>query len=162
MKTKLIKVEEGYLLIDVNNSNDDRLSVIASYPFNEDVEKLSLKNCQAVENGYDVIDLAERNSKYNEEDWISGFLFAINLMSDKKFSEYQVRKALSMSRDRSRGEFIHSFQTILDAVGLMQQTGWDVEIETIEYGLGNDEAGRPVFETRFLLDKDGCLILKRK
>jgi hypothetical protein len=39
---------------------------------------------------------------------------------------------------------------------------WDVEIETIQYGLGNDENGRPVFETRNLLDENACLILKRK
>jgi hypothetical protein len=38
----------------------------------------------------------------------------------------------------------------------------DVEIETIEYGLGNDENGRPAFETRNLLDENACLILKRK
>jgi hypothetical protein len=39
---------------------------------------------------------------------------------------------------------------------------WDVEIETIQYGLGNDKDGKPVFETRNLLDKNECLILKRK
>ena len=60
MKAKLIKREKGYILIDINKSNEDRWSVIGSYPSNKDVEKLSLKNCQVIEDGYDLEDLAEK------------------------------------------------------------------------------------------------------
>lgn len=161
MKTKLIKVEDGYY--SLYDSDGD--IVASNNPKTPTSKKLSLKNCQAVERGYDVIDLAERNSKYNEEDWISGFLFAMNLMSDKKFSEFDITKAFEYGWNQR-----HFGKTDEDElreiqkrfIQSLQQTGWDVEIETIEYGLGNDEDGRPVFETRFLLDKDGCLILKRK
>ena len=125
-------------------------------------ERLSRKNCEAVVNGYDLDELAEDyaegNNNYHtaENSFIDGFQKALEILGDKKFSEGDMRKAFQIGFSQ------HGLKSFYSLIQSLQQTECDVEIETIEYGLGNDENGRPIFETRYLLDGNDCLILKRK
>ena len=156
MKAKLIK-ENGHYFLEVEPN--------IVYSTKGDIVQLSLKNCQAIELGYDLMKLAEENSnKYYDiktTDWhcnyngfFSGFQKALELMGDKKFTEEDIHEAYFLGERDDRGG-LH------DILKSQEQHEWDVEIETIEYGLGNDNDGRPVYETRCLLDADSCLILKR-
>ena len=132
-----------------------------------DAERLSVKNCQAIFNGYDLDELSKedadlRYNKLGQEDlWLTrvtgiqyGFQKALELLGDKKFSEDDVIYMIERSNNMNF--------TAKHLISNHKKTEWDVEIETIEYGLGNDENGRPIFETRYLLDGNDCLILKRK
>ena len=198
MEGKLIKVENGYVLM------------VDNIMYATDNDKLSLKNCQAIENGYDLdemacneigIDISVINhidNKVIENDSVStpiheagalgaglyhrvkgfeiGFQKALELLGDKKFSEKELTMLFAYGHQIGMNTILaiqsqHSPQPMPkpdsdklrdELIQSLQQTEWDVEIETIEYGLGNDENGRPVFETRNILDADGCLILKRK
>ena len=98
MKGKLIKTDDGYILEGNNLPNPRRLS---------------LKNCESIERGYDLDELVK--SKYpnvDNEDYeydseaemlrddymSSGFLKGakaiLEILGDKKFSEQQIRKAI--------------------------------------------------------------------
>lgn len=143
-------------------SHDSCIATTYESPY----KKLSLKNCQAIENGYDVIDLAERNSRYNEEDWVSGFQKALEILSDKKYTETDLYRAFlinSAGNDTTLRNFFE--QTVLP---MFQDNEWDVEIEMEcpeckEYGYISE--CRDVCNKKFLqpkLDAEGCLILKRK
>ena len=163
MKAKLIKTEVNYIL------EDDKGVVIASTSLNKEGLSLSIKNCQAIENGYDLDELAIKSSKeyfikpieapiftfgYEE-----GFQKALELMGDKKFSEADVISMIEKSRE-----------TGLTAQFLMltkQQTEWDVEIEievVPDFYSRSDKDGS-IFTSNKKeipkLDSTGCLILKR-
>jgi len=185
MESKLVKVENGYVLMvdNIMHATDN--------------DKLSLKNCQAIENGYDLDELTKKefplleltnhsSDSYVEEEnlqllghrktYIKAFQKALELLGDKKFSENELTMLFAYGHQIGMNTILaiqsqHSPQPMPkpdsdklrdELIQSLQQTEWDVEIETIEYGLGNDENGRPVFETRNILDADGCLILKRK
>ncbi len=96
MKAKLHKMVSGYIL-SLNGDIDDPYAIV-----NEELAKdhkwhrLSLKNCQAIENGYDLYELAiERfgNSSHHANNRCSfreGFQKALEILGDKKFSEEDV------------------------------------------------------------------------
>jgi hypothetical protein len=145
--------------------------------------KLSIENCQDIERGYDLDELADKyisNNKiyldnYKEEShskvsFIDGFQKALEILGDKKFSKQDVKKAYMIGwnscnnfngNDESQ-EFIESPGCIQS----LQQTEWEVEIvmkKELDSKLHDD--GREFFwidGTKHLLDADGCLILKRK
>jgi len=165
---KLVKVNEGYVLLD-EESNE-----IGQTFGKFKGKKLSLKNCQAIENDYDLDELAVDSSKkvgYGYEPiamefFKRGFMSAMELREGKKYSEEDVLKELNklMAVPSS------TLDTLTDDNDMVtmkwfnqspQPKEWSVEVETIQYGIGNDENGRPVFDTRYVLDSDGCLILKR-
>jgi len=166
MEGKLIKMVEGYTL-SLTGSIDD-LYGISDKQLAEDhqLHKLSIKNCDAIANGYDLIKLIEENSKYSEEDWGDGFLFAMNLMSDKKFNEEDIKRAFiqgvytKAEIHRKKEEYIQS----------LQQTEWDVEILMGTHCRQIDCVDKgELVKSKIVkdgevpqLDKDGCLILKRK
>ena len=154
MEGKLFKMVEGYTL-SLTGSIDD-LYGISNKQLAEDhqLHKLSLKNCDAIANGYDLIKLIEENSKYSEEDWGDGFLFAMNLMSDKKFSEEHLKVAADWYYE-TKGK-----KSIDEYIQSLQQTEWDVEIEMEYQGFKKDY--KPIEAYLPKLDADGCLILKRK
>ena len=130
--------------------------------------KLSIKNCEAIENGYDIKQLIK------ERDFQGFFSFIFNtgfregieaileIKSDKKFSEEDIKKAIAFGWDyegRPKEEMleIHNvnleynnsyFEDTQKYIQSLQQTEWDVEIETV--GLS------------YSRDADGCLILKKK
>ena len=132
--------------------------------------KLSLKNCQAIERGYDVNELADKY--YGPDDYgleiktgfIKGFEVAMRLMGDKKFSEEDMRVAYNdgMGNIDSDGDCVDKpDDDFNDTIQSLQQTEWDCSIDMKEiqeiYRDGTTKYERvPVF------DADGCLILKRK
>ena len=125
---------------------------------------LSLKNCQAIERGYDVYELAKENyhkfwSIIDESGlinhtfgYVEGFQKALELMGDKKFSEDDMKEAYSRGFSQKG---IKSFNLLVQS---LQQTEWDVEIETVP-ALSNN--GNVYYGDIPKKDEDGCLILKR-
>jgi hypothetical protein len=164
MKAKLIKNHYGfdYFLADKNGN------AIAT----SDNGKLSLKNCQEIEFGYDLDELAknyllnkwlpntnqeDRELWYLTTDWSKEVVkiiknFYIELMGDKKFSEEDIHEVYSLGEAEDRFGF-HDF------LQQNNQTEWDVDIV--------QEEGKDTFGNAELtwynpkLDADGCLILKR-
>lgn len=173
MEAKLIKTKTGFYLW--KNPLDKSQEILgATVPIMNDngvdlrEHKLSLKNCEAIERGYDLDELAEDfirdlfGDNKKEIDlsngiiisFIKGFQKAHELMGDKKFSEDDVISMIEKSRETGlTAQFL---------ILTKQQTEWDVEIvmEDIIHlknrrgGLAN--MGKPK------LDADECLILKRK
>lgn len=160
MKAKLIKQGDRFVLY---SENGDKIALTSENPFN----KLSLKNCQAIENGYDLDELAKKESKllpdsastmeglHLEIGFVRGFQKALELLGGKKYSEEDMRNAYLYAQDYD--------DTVEQYIQSLQQTEWDVEIEMeeilgdagiIAYAFG-EETSKPK------LDSKGCLILKR-
>jgi hypothetical protein len=176
MEGKLIKLElsEGYRLDDLNGN------YIASTLNGKN--KLSLKNCEAIANGYDLDELAVLSTKEETtivgnqkmaQGFIKGFQKALEILGDKKFSEEDVKKTLYLKNgfDKDGFSFYKSDEEIIQS---LQQTEWDVEIvmEKCGYCEGCNKAGMlhcahadscgfPIETERPKLDVDGCLILIR-
>ena len=172
MKAKLIKMVEGYTLSLTGNIDD--LYGISNQQLAEDHQlyKLSLKNCEAIANGYDLDelgrDLWKKSLNYHlqhELDYtfgvVDGFQKALEILGDKKFSEDDVISMIEKSRETGlTAEYI---------ILTNQQTEWDVEIlmgtnyRDIDcVNEGNLVASKIVKDGEApMLDKDGCLILKR-
>jgi hypothetical protein len=132
------------------------------------LNKLSTKNCQAIECGYDLDELAEKacpdviSSAHSA--FKAGFQKALELMGDKKFSEEQVLNAFYagwISKDKLYPEAQESYKGYLKR-RITQQTEWDVEIE-MEF-VEEEQTGTHLVWGRATpkLDADGCLILKLK
>lgn len=111
MKAKIIKTGDHYYSLMLINNKE----LLATTEDVENVLKLSLKNCEAIANGYDIDELAEseygqRFDEDGDEVWDSGklhwaqhgfksgFQKALEILGDKKFRA-------------------------------LQQTEWDVEVE---------------------------------
>lgn len=157
MEAKLIKTnksELGYILsIDV-------ATLKGIMPNNY---KLSLKNCEAIERGYDLDKLATKYYKefdnlpvirYNA--FTAGAKAILEILGDKKFSEEDMKKAYNQGEEdcyksgavsEKRNKYIQS----------LQQTEWNCIVEMEGFV---DEEGIYCGE-RPKLDADGCLILKR-
>ena len=142
--------------------------------------KLSIKNCEAIANGYDLDELAEKHygvhikhghteedSLQRKIDFILGFVSALEILGDKKFSEEDVKRAMDVTLNYETKRDAESYQEKIDFLKSLQQTEWDVEIEMEcpqckEYGYISE--CRNVCNKKFIqpkLDADGCLILKR-
>ena len=180
MKAKLIKDSDGYWL-DISND------VITKRPLT-DFGQLSIKNCEAIERGYDVFELAYDSSKeFLIESTHSpsftfgyeqGFQKALEIRSDKKFSEDDVRKTFVDAFQKCY-EVISSgkFDDITSAIEWLTQTNADNYIQSLqktEWGveiccyIGNGDKESDSFKDTFVtntgipkLDSDGCLILRR-
>jgi hypothetical protein len=166
MKGKLIKTNngiydlfEGTRFISTTDSPDGTIN------------KLSIKNCQAIERGYDLEELAINyaNAELSKEftskvgnfygfssSYIEGFKKALELLEDKKFSEKDIEFAWV------EGELgIHSHKHVLNS---LQQTEWDVEIieECLDKDCDSvDRKGDCITTGKPKLDSEGCLILKK-
>jgi len=170
MKAKLIKKGEEYHLWV--NHIEPKIVPFAKYPWDITKQRLSLKNCQAIELGYDLEDLAEE--KYpifnlglnattsihtlHQESFKEGFQKALELMGDKKYSEEDIKK---MMKSASYGWFEADFDKHL---ATLQQDIWDVEIieECLDKDCdGVDRKGDCITTGKPKLDAEGCLILKR-
>lgn len=134
-------------------------------------QKLSLKNCQAIERGYDLDELAleafeldlncqgDCNNYYERLAYKLGMIKMIGLLGDKKFNEEDMQRAMNwimtqyfeFHEQPTMGRREHYIQSI-------QQTEWDCIVEMEGFV---DEEGIYCGE-RPKLDADGCLILKRK
>lgn len=116
MKAKLIKKNEHYFLETqpYTLSNLQRHTITAN-TFDKPrghILQLSLKNCQAIERGYDLDELAEDMLKSHKDFESEGFSYyqngrlngiyegfqkALELMGDKKFSEDNLKGICSIS-----------------------------------------------------------------
>ena len=157
MKAKLVKHESGFILYDEDNITiGAEPNVLSSDVFS----KLSLKNCQAIERGYDLDELADNygfrvpydgTKDFYDLDAIkhykAGFQKALELMGDKKFSASQLLNAMDLVWQWINGED-YGCKTLTEVqdkhIQSLQQTEWEVIYNLEE------------------LDADGCLILKLK
>ena len=136
--------------------------------------KLSIKNCEAVERGYDIEDLVDEKFKpsdksiygFNNWDFFifeagfkKGFEKAMEFKKDKLFTTEDVKRAMDVSLNYEHKRDAKSYQEKIDFLKSLQQTEWDVEIVTKPYtevgeGFNLESKREPK------LDADGCLILK--
>jgi hypothetical protein len=157
MKAKLIK--EGSFGYKIKFYNDDDMAACA-------LGLLSLKNCQAIERGYDLDELAKKfrnetimNSSFisDETSFKEGAKAIIELLGDKKYTEEDLDRAVSQGIVKGRLGIDTFFQSL-------QKTEWDVEIEMedlMTFASMPKEGENRVYQQP-KLDADGCLILKRK
>jgi hypothetical protein len=155
MEGKLIKSEYHTYILEDNNGN-----LIGSISDNGSIYKLSLKNCEAIANGYDLDELYEKvvNSDFSDKyedgvhyySFIEGFQRALEILSDKKFSEDDIKVAYQTGwnscNDFLQKEYDDNFNPfeLPDSIKKpSQQTEWDVIFNPDEK------------------DVDGCLILKK-
>ena len=156
MKGKLIKTEFGYRLDDIN-------SLLIASTLAGCKTKLSLKNCEAIANGYDLDELFESvpSSLTNIEKqkpilragFIVGFETALELNRDKKYSEEDminfsefVSRTYPNQYKLLRGinsKGLYTTKEIFKKYLSLQQTEFDV------YFNPNEK------------DSNGCLILSR-
>jgi len=167
MKAKLHKMVSGYIL-SLNGDIDDPYAIV-NEELAKDYEwhKLSLKNCQAIELGYDLDGLISESDTSHLARWTSdshelmfdegfkiGFQKALELMGDKKFSEEDINTAYSTGyEDGKRNENFWG-----QLIQSLQQTEWEVEVYTVP-ALSNN--GNVYYGDIPKLDENGCLILKR-
>ena len=166
MKAQLVKRQDRF---DLYNESDG--SKIASTLPNP-MGKLSLKNCQAIENGYDLDELSWKFFPYHEWEYSNGsfgdineenretfkigFQKALEILGDKKFSEDELKLAFFHVQNEP------TFDVFKES---LQQTEFDVEIEMEPYVKYVPKSLATVFPTggvRPKLDADKCLILKIK
>ena len=141
-----------------------------------DLGMLSIKNCEAITNGYDLDELAserlltrfDENSGYHKfvfvEAYKEGFQKALEILGDKKFSEKDMYGFADYS-----WKYSERTHPTYDEKSL-QQTEWDVvilmgtnyrHIDCVD--VGEHVSSKIVKDNEApMLDKDGCLILKRK
>lgn len=171
MKAKLIKVLEHYHLYDGDKAI---ATTIVGNPML--LPNLSLKNCQAIERGYDLDELVKSKypnfynedyeydveaemlrDEYKSRGFKEGFQKAVEILGDKKFSEENMLKAFitGVFTDETSD---HDFE-FTELMKDLQQTEWDCIVEMEYY-----DPLPPTRQTalRPKLDADGCLILKRK
>jgi hypothetical protein len=182
MKAKLDKIDKQYFLSDVE---DNLIATTEDSPY----KRLSMKNCQAIELGYDLDELAEKEFPFDYDIPLfetlgitekshksiligmlqgtlqKGFQKALELIGDKKYSEEDVRTAILFGQGM---ELWKEELQINDFIQSLQQTEWDVEIEMVNI-LENGYKNQPVNTIGFIaeyksvpkLDENGCLILKK-
>ena len=180
MEGKLKKIGNEYKLYA---QDDSCIATTHESPY----KKISLKNCEAIENGYDLDELASKTYRefptdelqhYNRDTqcfkkrkaFIKGFKKALEIFGDKKFSEGDVLNLIKRSREKTpynfdgkSTEYKFSEDELIQS---LQQTEWDVEIEMEPYHDGDfiDDGKTHIIQAKLRprLDSDGCLILKRK
>ena len=183
MKAILVKTGQDYILY---SESKETLAISNGRMVGR---VLSKENCEEIERGYDLFELAYDSSKeFLMESTHSpsftfgyeqGFQKALEILGDKKFSEEDMLKAIAFGWDyegRPKEEMIeiHNvnleynnsyFEDTQKYIQSLQQTEWDVEIRCY---LGNGDKESDSFKDTFVtntgtpkLDAEGCLILKR-
>ena len=164
---ELVKRQDRW---DLYGEDGSKIASSAPNPF----KRLSIKNCEAIERGYDLDELAREacditdplrldSQKYKQDPYFKigfqkGFQKAVELRSDKKFSEEDVISMIEKSRETGlTAEYI---------ILTKQKTEFDVEIE-MECVMGcqnlilNGENSVCCGDKRPKLDANNCLILRR-
>ena len=183
MGEKLVKTGNDYILY----SKDKTVLGITSGTM--EGRMLSLKNCQAIENGYDLDELGREacnitdplrldSQKYKQDPYFrigfnKGFQKAMEILGDKKFSEKELTMLFAYGHQIGMNDVLaiqsqHSPQPMPkpdsdklrdELIQSLQQTEWDVEIVMDRVPADRAPNGWSEFPK---LDEDGCLILKRK
>jgi hypothetical protein len=173
MTEKLVKTGNDYILY----SKDKTVLGITSGTM--EGRMLSLKNCEAIANGYDLDEVVEDIVKTivpndrGEDIWYGTsmavgklcFKKALEILGDKKFTKEDMGRIMVYGYDKSTENEYLSRIPFDEYIQSLQQTEWDVEIvtepmnldEIRDQGKGflNSNTNKPK------LDKDGCLILRR-
>ena len=166
MKAELVKRQDRW---DLYGEDGSKIASSAPNPMG----KLSIKNCEAIANGYDLDELAEseygtviesvRGSKeYDIEadrksGFKTGFKKALEILGDKKFSEEDLRLSMHFGKF---GE-ANSQTTTIGFIKSLQQTEFDVEVIMKSENMRYDGGKQIEYDIVPKLDADGCLILKR-
>ena len=169
MKAQLVKRQDRF---DLYNESDG--SKIASTLPNP-MGKLSLKNCEAIANGYDLDVVVEDIVKTivpndrGEDIWYGTsmsvgklcFQKALELLGDKKFNDFlDKEKELGISDIKTIERIQWYYKTYFDK---SQQTEFDIEIVMECCGkVYSQHCDGTCEHVKPLLDADGCIILKRK
>lgn len=178
MKAKLIKEKDWYDLYRIDE--DGKRVIFASTQ--DYKQKLSLKNCQAIERGYDLEYLAlefmhsGKTIGGGDSGWIKsafkeGFQKALEILGDKKFSEKELTMLFAYGHQIGMNDVLaiqsqHSPQPMPrpnsdklrdELIQSLQKKEWDVEIEMEEVAIGDKYTPEP----KPKLDADRCIILKR-
>lgn len=169
---KLIKHDFGYNLLDANGKHIATSKDEYSNGVKQDYW-LSLKNCEVIENGYDLDELVKE--RFGEAFWHDGdkyfkegFKKALELLGDKKFDEEAIFDSVMLGvvfEDIGIKE-IETYDELKDlAIKRNTKTEWQVEILTEPMNLDEiKEKGKGFLNVdlrKFKLDSDKCLILKR-
>jgi len=165
MKGQLVKRQDRW---DLYNESDG--SKIASTLPNP-MGKLSIKNCKAIENGYDLDELCEKyatnpmsNFAKNGHEYVAkhsfgrGFQKAMELMEGKKYSEMDLMKAY---KDGKTSMIKPHRLNMYEYEKSLQTKEWEVNIEVECCGNYSPCNINCEYGSKLKLDKDGCLILKR-
>ena len=170
MKDKLVKTGNDYILYSKDNS------VLGITSGTMVGRMLSLKNCEAIANGYDLDEVVEDIVKTivpndrGEDIWYGTsmavgklcFKTALEILGDKKFSEEDIRNAMERvwywHEDNQDKDCPTLYELIPKHIQSLQQTEWDVEIEMDRVSADRAPNGWDEFPK---LDEDGCLILRR-
>ncbi len=148
----LMKLGDEYKLY----SHDSCIATTHESPY----KKLSLKNCQAIANGYDLNELAMGYDLYENINFVgqtraykAGFQKALDLNNTKLYTLEDMmncwNKALTFQDHKEL--FGYHIQSL-------KQKEWDVEVEMVP-ALSNN--GNVYYGDIPKLDENGCLILKR-
>ena len=171
MKAQLVKREDHWALY-----NEDGHKIASTLDGCK--SKLSVKNCEAIENGYDLDELSKNhaeeiyvrneydynelanfeNRKYNFEE---GFQKALEILGDKKFSEEDVKRAMDVTLNYETKRDAESYQEKIDFLKSLKQTEWDVEVIMKSENMRYDGGKQIEYDIVPKLDKNGNLILKR-
>jgi hypothetical protein len=139
--------------------------------------KLSVKNCIEIKNGYDLDKLAEDFAKYHsiyptaqddtEYGFKNGFNKAMEMNKDKVFTLKDVKQAIFNFANYDRKTISELDRMDIAVSSIQQPTEIDVEIKMepcfYDQSLGGFSTSytedKPKEQPK--LDKDGCLILKK-
>ena len=178
MKGTLIKKENNYYFWSSDWNPEKNKGFVANSEGTVE-RKLSIKNCEAIANGYDLDEIAsqkylientgamfmpnqhEVNNIFRQEGFKEGFQKALEILGDKKFSETELYRAFlinSAGDDFTLNQFFN--KTVLP---MFQETEWDVEIVTeLAYTVNENSETEMMPEPHIKLDSEGNLILKIK
>ena len=186
MKGTLIKKENHYYFWSSDWNPEKNEGFVANSEGTVE-RKLSLKNCEAIENGYDLDELAsqryiikntgdmfmpnphEVNNIYRREGFKEGFQKALYILGDKKFSVKDMEKLMFATIEFTEQKEGETYPFLKDFIQSLQQTEWDVEVVTEKdcYGSAgicdkSTMAGCIICTpVTYLRDENGCLILRR-
>lgn len=139
--------------------------------------KLSVKNCIDIKNGYDLDKLAEDFAKHHsiyptaqddtEYGFKNGFNKAMEMNKDKVFTLSDMKRVFNCGRDLESIDRFEDWRTFTHFINSLQQIEIDVEIKMepcfYDQSLGGFSTSytedKPKEQPK--LDKDGCLILKK-
>lgn len=180
MKAELVKRQDRW---DLYGEDGSKIASSAPNPF----KRLSIKNCEAIENGYDLDELAENTYReyptdlkdatyhYNRDyqvhkkrkAFIKGFQKAVEILGDKKFSEKDMRKAIAFGWDyegRPKKEMLEIYNVNLEYNNSYSEDTqkYIQSLQQTEFDVEIEwEKDTELFNVCPKLDDNGCLILKR-
>lgn len=165
MKGELVKREDRW---DLYGSDGAKIASSVENPFG----KLSIRNCEYIENGYDLDYLTNYlfysvgdDAITNKHSFKVGFQKAIELLGDKKFSVEDIQNVIDSNDEdlvyqtvSENGDLVLCLDEDV-LIQSLQKKEWIVEIVTKPY-TEVSEGFNLESKREFKLDENNCLILK--